>query len=143
MSENSQSLTKYVRPRVPVGYPAAVEKRSSAQTQISLGDMGRTLARQWVLILGFATISVSVMAIYAFMKTPVYEGAARLQIDPMRSSSLGLDDPDKSVSPDVDGRLKTEVEIIRSSTVATQVMDLFGLSYNPHFAGPDTAVPEV
>ena len=143
MSENSQSLTKYVRPKVPVGYPAAIEQRSSAQTQISLADIGRTLARQWLLILGFATISVSVMAIYAFMKTPVYEGAARLQIDPMRSSSLGLDDPDKSVSPDVDGRLKTEVEIIRSSTVATQVMDLLGLYYNPHFAGPDTVGPEV
>jgi succinoglycan biosynthesis transport protein ExoP len=143
MSENSQSLTKFVRPRVPAGYLPAIEQRSTAQTQLSLADVGRTLARRWLLILGFATFSVSVMAIYAFTKTPVYEGAARLQIDPMRSSSLGLDDPDKSVSPDVDGRLKTEVEIIRSSTVATQVMDSLGLYANPHFAGPDTVGPEV
>jgi capsular exopolysaccharide synthesis family protein len=75
------------------------------------------------------------MAIYAYMKTPVYEGVARLQIDPMRSSSLGLEDPDKSVSPDIDGRIKTEVEIIRSNTVAAQVMMALGLYANPHFVG--------
>jgi succinoglycan biosynthesis transport protein ExoP len=94
-------------------------------------------------IVGFTVLSVCAMAIYAFVKTPVYEGVARLQIDPMRSSSLGLDDPDKSVSPDVDGRLKTEVEIIRSSTVATHVMDSLGLYGNPHFAGPDLVGADV
>ena len=119
-----------------------MERRASAQTQLSIVDIGRILARRRFLILGFTVISVCIMAIYGFMKTPVYEGVARLQIDPMRSSSLGLDDPNKSVSPDVDGRLKTEVEIIRSNTVATQVMDSLGLYANPHFAGPDTVSAE-
>jgi succinoglycan biosynthesis transport protein ExoP len=143
MFENNQSLTRYPRPRIPSGNLAAMEPQSSAQMQLSIADIGRTLARRWILILGFTVFSVCTMAIYAFMKTPVYEGVARLQIDPMRSSSLGLDDPDKSVSPDVDGRLKTEVEIIRSSTVATHVMDSLGLHANPHFAGPDTVSTDV
>jgi len=143
MFENNQSLTRYARPKIPSGNLAAMEPRSSAQTQLSIADIGRTLARRWILILGFTVFSVCTMAIYAFMKTPVYEGVARLQIDPMRSSSLGLDDPDKSVSPDVDGRLKTEVEIIRSSTVATHVMDSLGLYANSHFAGPDMVGADV
>ena len=138
MPENNQSLIKYARPEISAGYLPAMERRASAQTQLSIVDIGRILAKRRFLILGFTVISVCIMAIYAFMKTPVYEGVARLQIDPMRSSSLGLDDPNKSVSPDVDGRLKTEVEIIRSNTVATQVMDSLGLYANPHFAGPDT-----
>ena len=137
MFENNPSLIRYPRSSVPAGNLTAMEPRSSAQTQLSVADIGRTLTRRWILILGFTVFSVCTMAIYAFMKTPVYEGVARLQIDPMRSSSLGLDDPDKSVSPDVDGRLKTEVEIIRSSTVAMHVMDSLGLYANPHFAGPD------
>ena len=142
MPESNQSLLRYARPKSPAGNPAAMEQRSAVQVQLSVTDIGRTLAKRWFLILGFTAFSVCMMAIYAFMKTPLYEGAARLQIDPMRSSSLGLDDPDKSVSPDVDGRLKTEVEIIRSSTVATQVMDSLGLYANPHFAGPDTVGAE-
>jgi succinoglycan biosynthesis transport protein ExoP len=143
MSANNQSLTRYSRPKILAGNLAAMEPQPSAQTQLSIADIGRTLARRWIPILGFTLFSVCTMAIYAFVKTPVYEGVARLQIDPMRSSSLGLDDPDKSVSPDVDGRLKTEVEIIRSSTVATHVMDSLGLYANPHFAGPDLVGADV
>jgi len=141
MFENDQSLMRYAHSSVPAGNFAAIGPRP--QTQLSLADVRRTLGKRWILILGFTVLSVCTMATYAFMKTPVYEGIARLQIDPMRSSSLGLDDPDKSVSPDVDGRLKTEVEIIRSSTVATQVMDSLGLYANPHFAGPDAVGADV
>ena len=76
---------------------------------------------------------------YIFLKTPMYEGVARLQIDPTRSTSLGLeDDKDRMATTDVDGRIKTEVSIIQSDTVALQVMKSLHLYADPHFAGKDT-----
>src|ERR1017187_3261151 len=136
MSENEQITLLQMRHELSAASRAAITPGTFGHTHLSIVDIGRTLAKRKWLILGCTLFSVCMMAIYAYMKTPVYEGVARLQIDPMRSSSLGLEDPDKSVSPDIDGRLKTEVEIIRSNTVATQVMDSLGLYANPHFAGP-------
>ena len=99
---------------------------------------GRLLVRRKAAILGFAAAIFCLVAAYTFLKTPVYEGVARLQIDPNRSASLGLDDSEKaSASVDVDGRVKTEVAIIQSDTVAMQVMKSLGLYANPHFAGKD------
>jgi capsular exopolysaccharide synthesis family protein len=115
-----------------------MERPASAQQQLSLVDMWRILVRRRAVILGFAAVMVSLAAAYTFLKTPVYEGVARLEIDPNRSGSLGLDDAEKaSASVDVDGRVKTEVAIIQSNTVALQVMKSLDLYTNPHFVGKD------
>ncbi len=136
MPENQKSLT--LRPRAEVSFAssASMERRPAAQQQLSVVDMWQVLVRRRAAILGFAAAILCLVAAYAFLKKPVYEGVARLQIDPNRSASLGLDDSEKALSPvDVDGRVKTEVAIIQSNTVAMQVMESLGLYANPHFAG--------
>src|ERR1700730_4904268 len=74
------------------------------------------------------------------IKTPLYEGVARLQIDPSRSASLGLDESEKAGPTDVDSRIKTEVAIIESDTVAMQVIKSLELYNTKEFAGKDAIV---
>jgi succinoglycan biosynthesis transport protein ExoP len=137
--ENLQSLVKYTRPDLSLRMPAAIENRSVAPHQLSIVDICRILAKRKALILTFAAIVLGAVAAYTFLKTPMYEGVARLQIDPTRSTSLGLDDgKDKVESSEVDGRIKTEVAIIQSDTVAMEVMKALQLYADPNFAGKDT-----
>ena len=137
--DDHNALIKYPRPELPQRFPAAIERRSVAPQQLSIADICRTLAKRKALILTFAAIVLCFAAAYAFLKTPVYEGVARLQIDPTRSTSLGLENDKNSMSSaDVDGRIKTEVTIIQSDTVAMQVMKALRLYADPAFAGKDT-----
>ena len=139
--EYQQSLVK--QPQCEVLAEAPVTARHHAASHpppLSVSEIVRILFRRKIAILSFATAIFCMSAAYTYWKTPVYEGVARLQIDPTiytHQSNLGLDDTDKSVSMDVDNRLKTEVEIIRSNTVALQVMRSLGLYANPRFAGDD------
>jgi capsular exopolysaccharide synthesis family protein len=73
------------------------------------------------------------------VKKPVYESVARLQIDPNRSSNLGLDEmlSQKLETSDTDSRILTEVQILQSDTVAMRVIDNLGLAKNGAFAGKD------
>jgi capsular exopolysaccharide synthesis family protein len=117
---------------------AAPEPRLVPHQKQTVGDLWRTFLKHKTLILSFAGVVFLCVAVYTFSKTPVYEGVARLQIDPTRSSSLGLDEAEKLADADVDSRVKTEVEIIQSGTVATRVMNSLGLYANPAFAHKDT-----
>ena len=138
MPEDSQSLVKNHRPDTPARVFAAIERRTLAPQQLSLAEIWKTFARRKLAILSCAAIIFLSVAAYTFLKTPLYEGVARLQIDPNLSSSLGLDGNDKSSPVDADSRLKTEVAIIQSNTVALRVLKSLGLLGNPHFADADT-----
>src|ERR1700680_1476753 len=121
--ENRQSLVRYAHPGISLRIPGAIENRSVVPQQLSIQDICRTVAKRKTLILTFAAIVLCFAAAYAFLKTPVYEGVARLQIDPTRSTSLGLENDKNSMSSaDVDGRIKTQAQILQSDTVAMQVM---------------------
>ena len=103
-------------------------------------DLWQTLIRRKVADFRICGCGFRLVAAYIFWKKPVYEGVARLQIDPNRSGDLGLDENEKALSSaHADWRVKTEVAIIQSNTVAMQVMKSLGLYANPHFAGEDTS----
>src|SRR6185295_11320644 len=107
MLENSQSLATTSRPGVPSRRFAEIEARTLAPQQLSLPEVWKTLIRRRLAVLGCAALIFSSVVVYTFLKTPVYEGVARLQIDPALSASLGSDGNDKSSPVDTDGRLKT------------------------------------
>jgi succinoglycan biosynthesis transport protein ExoP len=137
MTKEHQSIIRSARAEVSVAAPVKIERRIVAQQQLSIADIWRTLVKRKISILGFAAIVFGLVAAYTFLKTPLYEGMVRLQIDPSRSSSLGLDDSEKAASTDVDSRVKTEVAIIQSNTVAMQVIKSLELYAKPQFAGRD------
>lgn len=129
------------RPRtdLAIGYTPPMSRRippGSTRPQLSALDIWRMLVKRKFLIVGLTIVCGVAMAVYASMKTPVYEGVARLQIDPSHSQALKSEDSDKN-GPDIDSRVRTEVEIIRSNTVAMQVIDTLHLYSNPVFAGAE------
>jgi capsular exopolysaccharide synthesis family protein len=135
--KNNQSIIRLTRTELPASVTGTFEPSALASTQLSIPDLWRMVARRKVAISLFAVTLFCLVAAYTFSRTPVYQSVARLQIDPSRSSDLGLDDVEKSTNVDVDSRLKTEVDVIQSDSVATQVMNSLKLYANPEFAGDD------
>src|ERR1700732_5058691 len=118
MREKNQSLIKHMRPEFTLDFPSAIQERLLPQNHMTIGNLWRTLVKRKYSILGVAAIVFGLVAAYTFSRTPIYEGVARLQIDPTRSTNLGLDgDKSASGSPDADSHVKTEVAIIQSDTV--------------------------
>jgi capsular exopolysaccharide synthesis family protein len=139
MNQNQHTLIKYWPSEVRLDLPGRIDERTLAQRQLTLRDLWRVTSRRRYIIFGTVAIIVALAAAYAFLKTPMYEGVARLHIDPTRSTNLGLDDQgDRTTALDLDGRIKTEITIIQSDTVAMQVMKALQLYANPRFAGKDT-----
>lgn len=105
--------------------------------EVSLSEVWRTVIKHKLLILCCATLVFGLVALYTALKAPVYESISRLQIDPSRSSSLGLDDllDEKLGSGDSNSRIQTEVKILQSDTVAMRVIDTLRLAKQPAFAG--------
>ena len=140
MIEKNQRIIRYNHPELAMEVQSPYRELPLAQRQLTIADIRGTLSRRKWTILGCAAAVFALVAAYTYTRIPQYEGSARLQIDPSRSTNLGLDDAEKSEPGEVDGRVKTEIEIIQSNTVATQVIDSLKLYANPHFAGTD-AVP--
>jgi capsular exopolysaccharide synthesis family protein len=135
MRKNQHSLAKIPPSPLALHLPPTVEPRLPAARALELGDLWQLIVRRRLPIFG-VTAAVFLLALgYALLKTPAYEGVARLQVDPTRSDNLGLDD--KPVSTDLDTRVKTEVAILQSNTVALQVMQALRLFSNPQFAGAE------
>src|SRR5580704_9450761 len=122
---------------------SSIERRVVGHQQLSIVEVWNTLTKRKFSITIFALLVFAGAAAYTFLKTPQYEGVARLQIDPSRSSSLGLDESEKSAPTDIDSRVKTEVAIIESDTVAMQVIKSLELHSKKAFAGKDAIVGDI
>jgi capsular exopolysaccharide synthesis family protein len=140
MFEKRQALLPPAHHDQTLGFPAGVQERHLAQTQFTALDLWRVVLRRKWTILGFAAAVFVLSTVYAYMRTPVYEGIARIQIDPSRSTTLGLDDSERlpGAGSDTDSHVKTEVAILQSDAVAVRVMNALQLAANPHFADTET-----
>jgi polysaccharide biosynthesis transport protein len=143
MFENERSLVRFSRDEISMPTGSAIERGRLSQRQMSIVDIWHMVKKRKLAILGLTTIIFCAVAFYTFLENPIYEGVARLQIDPTRSYTLGLDDDDKSNAINALSRVKTEVSIIQSDAVAIQVMNSLRLYANPHFAGEDVVASDV
>lgn len=118
---------------------------NSPDEELSLTELFRTVFKHKWIILFSTIVCFSAAAVYTFWMSPVYESVVRLQIDPSRSSNLGLDDmiSDKLGTGDGNSRIQTEVKVIQSDTVAMRVIDSLGLAKQPAFAGKSAASMKV
>lgn len=113
--------------------------------ELSLNSIGRTIFKRKVIILCTTALIFFTVALRTMSMTPVFESVVRLQIDPSRSSSLGLDDliSERLGSGDSASHLQTEVRLIQSDTVAMRVINNLGLAKNPAFVGKSAAAATV
>jgi succinoglycan biosynthesis transport protein ExoP len=141
---DNQQLMKPLR-RELSGAPAIrLEARSASAQQLSIAEIGSTILKRKIPIFGLAAIIFVCVGFYSYLKVPVYEGVARLQIDPNQTSDVNLNEREKLEESDIDSRVKTEVEIIHSNAVILKVIQSMRLYANPEFAGPyATSVADV
>src|SRR5258707_12054130 len=137
MIEKTYGLAKYSPAEFAVGLASRSAERVVESRQLTAADVWDIVVRRRLTIVGLAALVLVLATAYTYTRTPVYEGVARVQIDPNRSTSMGLDDGEKppTVNPDLDSHVKTEVAIIGSDTVALRVMNALKLYRVPRFAG--------
>ena len=105
--------------------------------QHSFSAMWQTVVKRKLIVIATTALIFTLIAVHTFRIKPVYESAVRLQIDPSRSSNLGLEDVinERIGSEDVDTRMQTEVKLIQSDSVAARVIASLGLTKRPEFSG--------
>jgi capsular exopolysaccharide synthesis family protein len=86
------------------------------------------LKRRWV-ILAFFLLGVAAAAVITYLTVPVYESIARVDINPARSTNIGISDivDDKIGGGDTSNRLLTQVRILQSDSVLYSVLESRGL----------------
>jgi polysaccharide biosynthesis transport protein len=128
---SDSSATGYAVSQIPMGGEGFPDE------ELSLNSIGRTIFKRKLIILCATAVVFCAVAVHTFSMTPVFESVVRLQIDPSRSASLGLDDliSEKLGSGDSGSRLQTEVKLIQSDTVAMRVINSLGLAKHPAFVG--------
>ena len=91
---------------------------------------------QW-LILSFLITVVTVVTIASFKMKPVYEAAARVEVD--KESQLNMQFPDDQNAydeyVDMDTYLETQAKILQSETLAMQTIRSLDLGKYPEFGG--------
>lgn len=111
----------------------------------SFSSMWRTITKRRLIILCSTAVIFTAVAVHTLRLKPVYESVVVLQIDPGRTSNLGLEDVvgEKPGSEDADSRTQTEVKLIQSDTVASRVIEAQGLAKRPEFAGASASRTQV
>ena len=111
------------------------------ERELTLADIWLVIWKRKLVITLVAASTFLLGALYTYLKKPVYESTAQIQIDPSQQGSLGLDDiVSKALSPsDFDSRLQTQVKILQSDTVSMQVIKDLDLAHKEAFAGKKRA----
>jgi len=96
----------------------------SGEEELSLIEIWRTLLKRKIVIGAFLLATMALVTAYTLYKTPLYEGVARIEIDPNRTPKLGLQDlMEEKLSSDSSSVLQTEVKILQSDGIATQAIN--------------------
>jgi succinoglycan biosynthesis transport protein ExoP len=100
-----------------------VSYEADSQSGLSLPEMIRPLrAHKW-FILTCALVCLLGSALYALLKTPVYEAMATIRVDPGRAGSLGLNDLVAAPLADSGSAVSTEIAVIKSDGVAIRTLN--------------------
>jgi capsular exopolysaccharide synthesis family protein len=111
---------------------------SSSEQELTLNEIWRGIYKHKLIVLCVTVAVFAIVLLFTMLSPRVYESVARVQVDPNRSSTLGLDDMISArlgATNSGEQILATEVRIIRSDTVAGYVIEALGLAKNPTFAG--------
>jgi capsular exopolysaccharide synthesis family protein len=105
---------------------------------VSLREIGAKIWKRRVAASLFAAGIFLVIALYTFLKKPVYESVAQIRVDSSQQGSLGLEDLVSQKFADSDsegGRLQTELTILQCAPVSMQVIKNLDLGHREDFAG--------
>ncbi|HTU32981.1 MAG TPA: polysaccharide biosynthesis tyrosine autokinase [Candidatus Acidoferrum sp.] len=96
-------------------------------------EVVRVIRRHWKISAAFAVaLEVLLLLVVLFMHN-TYQAGARLQISPPGGNLADLQGPGPAASPEDDGYLDTQVEILRGAHLASDVISDLHLAQNPVF----------
>jgi capsular exopolysaccharide synthesis family protein len=118
--------------RVPAAYALAERNRGEV-----LAEALDVLARRITLIAVCAGAGLLAGLLYFLVRSPRYEATALIEVRPTSYNSLGLDEREaKAPNPgDSTTRLQAALQVLRSKTLALDVIEELGMAQNPAFAG--------
>ena len=99
-----------------------------------LRELGRKLWRRKGIILGTSTILTTLAALYIFQLTPRYTAEAYIVVDTRQSKVVDVEAVLSGVSVGND-TIRTEIEVIRSRSLARKTIAELGLDSDPEFNG--------
>ncbi len=108
------------------------------------GDVRKIIIKRKWVILVCLVLGLLVASYFAFLSVPLYEASAEMDIDLGRSTNIGISDLVEQNLAGEDAsseRLQTEVEIMRSKTVALDVINTLDLYHKKPFSDIFTASP--
>lgn len=115
---------------VPVRRPTPPSQPESVWTVLD------TLRRRKLTVLGFFFMVVALVTAASLVIRPKYEAVVRIVFNHENANPLGFKSPGEEVheDPDYTVSLDTQVQILQSETLATQVIRDLHLDQNPAFA---------
>jgi succinoglycan biosynthesis transport protein ExoP len=92
---------------------------------LSPADFRKILIKRKFVILGCLLVGILLAAVITYITVPLYESVARIDINPDRSTNLGISDllESKGGGGDESNRLMTEVRILQSDSVIFAVVE--------------------
>jgi uncharacterized protein involved in exopolysaccharide biosynthesis len=91
---------------------------------LSPADFRKILIKRQFVILTFLVLGILAAAIVTHFTVPVYESVARIDIDPGRSTNIGISDiMESKIGEDSSNRLLTQVRILQSDSVVFAVLE--------------------
>src|SRR3984885_10823116 len=94
---------------------------------------------QW-LIATFLVTVVTVVSIASFKMKPVYQAAARVEVDKEAQNTLPFQGVNYEEYVDMEDYIETQIKILQSETLAMQTINALNLSQYPEFGGPSSAI---
>lgn len=116
----------FVRPLEEEG-----EERESA---IDLARIGAALFRSRYIVLGVMVTAITLAIVLTLLARPRYTAQATVQIDQQTAKVLESEDSESSAQvADADRFLQTQLDILKSRSLAVRVMDSLSLARNDYF----------
>src|ERR1700723_3773177 len=90
---------------------------------------------QWLIVTVLLTV-VTVVTIASFKMKPVYQAAARVEVDKESQNTLPFQGVNYDEYVDLENYVETQVKILQSETLALQTIRELNLGQYPEFGGP-------
>src|ERR1700678_2281272 len=136
MSAHEQSVVSKEDDLVRLSLLEALSSRiDSHNEQISIIQFWRVLQkRRWLVIGSLITIALFVAIVSAFLPKR-YDATARILLDLEGPDGLGFEQTVMPMGLDMNTKLETQIRIVQSDTIATNVIRQLGLHRNAAFVG--------
>ncbi len=110
--------------------PGFREAAKSAAEALDLRSFLNILKRRREVILGCAVLLVGLSAIIIFQLTPIYTAEAVVMLDTRKSQVVDLQAVMSGIQSD-EAAVRSEVEVLKSRSLAARVVDKLELTSNP------------